>query len=236
MYAMADKTGKSLLMNPASFNKISLLMKELNGAATPLEKETLDSEYNQYMKTEGMVRMPFPFFDNNPLYLNTINWLPYYMNNIFSGTDKTYEDTVPSTLSKIMDSSPFMQDPVGQMMFNYFVQPMILDGEIPQGKFGQQIYPTDATTAEKMAYFTRDAAEMFVPSAAAVTSPIIPDEAINWLPSYHWRRLSNAMKGRTVIGADAKDPAAERTIKAISSILGVPLYSPNLEYTESKYK
>lgn len=231
MYAMADKTGKSILMNPASFNKISLLMKEMNGAASPLEKESLDSEYNKYMKSEGMVRLPFPFFDNNPLYINTINWLPYYMNNIFSGSDKTYEGQFPNELSKLIDSSPLMQDPVGQMLFNYFIQPMILDGEIPQGRFGQQIYPTDATTAEKVAYFSRDLAEMFVPSAAAATSMVIPDEAINWLPNYHWRRLSNAIKGRTVIGADAKDPAAERTIKAISSVLGLPLYSPNLEYT-----
>lgn len=234
MYAMGGKTAESMFKNPAMFNKVNYLIDELNGDTSPTEKAALQSPYNTYLQAEGMVRLPFPFLDGNPLYVNTVNWMPYYMNNIFSGSQRDYESGTVGGLTEIMDSLPIAQDPMGQMIFNYFIQPMILGGEIPRGRFGQQLYPTDATMAEKIGYGLRDVGETFTPSAVSVLSPITPEGADEWLPSYHWRRISRAMKGQSIIGAETKDPAAERLIKAMSSFAGVPAYSPNLEYVKTE--
>jgi len=237
MYKMTAKTAKAMQYNPSVFNKVQYLLHDFGGQKTPLEKEALQGQYYQWYNQGGMWRAPF--FQENPLYLNLANMIPYYTLNMFQPVERKYDKTLPSSITSIIDKSPIFKDPVGQVIFDYIIQPSILRETNPEGMFGQPLYPRDASLIEKAGYGTRALAEAWVPGVAGLAGlagPAIPESLYKFVPSYRWRQLAQATRGKTSIGMPSKEPAVQRTVRGLGSTVGIPPYTMDLTYLSSKQK
>lgn len=236
-YAMGIKTAKTAMYNPAIFNKINFLLDEISGPKSPLEKEALKSQYYSRFGQQGMVKLPF--FTENPMYLNVANMIPYYSLNLFNPSERKYGNTLPDNVLTTIDRSPFLKDPVGQVIFDYLIQPMLLQDASPQNAFGSPLYPSDASPVQKTLYAGRQLAEAIVPPAASYlgfTTAGLTPEQIEAIPSYRWRQISNALNSRSTLGISSKEGAAPKTLKALSSSVGLPVGSVDLSYAESQAK
>lgn len=235
-YGMASKAAKSLSTDPAIFNKINFFLNEMQGEKSPIEKERLKEPYYSWFNKEGMVKLPF--FNDNPVYANLMNYLPYYSLNMFTPSQRTYEDVLPSTLSQIIEKTPFFQTPEGQVMMDYFVVPLILRESNPVNRFGQPIWPEGASTGEKLGYALRQEAEAYVPGVAGFAGLVggkVAPGIEEYVPSYNYRKLSYAVQGKGTKGLTTKTDATKKTIMSVLSSLGIPLYDMNLDYkTESE--
>jgi len=236
-YGMLVKTGRTALYNPSAFSRIEQMLQEFSGQANPVEKKALELPYYQWYKDPGMVKIPIPFLEQNPVYINMTNMLPYYTLNMFTPGERKYKKTLSSNIMSILDKSPFLKTPEGQLLLDYFIQPMILNESNPQGMFGQQLYPVDATNMEKAGLFTRSAAETFTPTIAAPIGPVtamINPDLVKALPNYRWRQLGEAVQGKNVLGIPGKEHAASRTLRSILATLGFSLYPLNTSFSSSK--
>ena len=238
-YGMTALSAKTLMYNPAFYNRIQFMLKELSGRKSPLEKEALESEYYSWLDKPGMLRVPF--FEENPLYLNVANMLPHYTMNALQPTERTYADRYGTTIASIIDKSPFLKTPDGQVMLDYLILPSILKEERATGMFGQPLWEKDAGPLKKAGYATRSLIESVVPPATGFaglgTSIGMPPEgALPYIPSYRMRQLGFATKGKTSIGALSKEPATERVAKIMSAMAGFPLYSVDIKYSGAKKK
>jgi len=236
MYGMSLKTGQTLAYNPASFNKVTFAMNDFGGSKTPLEKKALDDPqgFYSYLKQPGMFRMPF--FDENPLYLNLASAIPYYSLNMFSPSQTEYGDSFREQIAGGVQRSPLLKDPVGSMLYDYMILPLILgEGIAPQGQFGQPLYPVDAGVGTKAAYGARSLAEAYVPNVAAFAGLVTPESVAEYIPSYRWRQLARAKEGKNQLGISGKEPASSRTIRNVLNASGIPLQSPvNTNFSGSK--
>jgi hypothetical protein len=195
MYGMTLKTGQTLAYNPSAFNKVTFAMSDFGGSKTPLEKKALGTQFYSYLKQPGMFRVPF--FDQNPVYLNLTNMIPYYSLNMFSPTQTSYGNSLREQIAGTIQQSPIMKDPAGNVLFENFILPLILGEAIrPQGQFGQPLYPVDATAVEKAGYGLRNFGEAFVPNIASYAGLLTPEAAADYIPSYRWRQLSKAKAGK----------------------------------------
>ena len=245
MYGMSLKTGQTLAYNPSAFNKVTSALNEFGGSASPMEKQAIydDSidpktgqprnKYYSYLQQPGMYRLPdLPFLNQNPIYLNLANMIPYYSLNMFGPTNTNYGDSWREKIAGGIQKSTLMSDPAGNAIFENFLLPMILgDVARPQGRFGQPLYPIDATMMEKAAYGTRNLAESFVPNAAALLGMLTPEEYAQYAPLYRWRAIAEASAGKNVLGISSKEPASSRSNREKLKALGIPVQSPvNLPY------
>ena len=235
--AMLAKTGKTLIHNPAIFNKISLLMNEISGARTPTEKAALEEKYNTFLKSPSVVRL------SKNWNIDIKNLIPYLTMNMLNPSQRKYSDTLPGVVSNVIDNSPFMKHPVGQVILDYIILPSILsEAERPQGQFGQPLYPGGATLGQKTFYAGRSLAETAIPGVAAyagLTQPLLkgvgmPDEAIKFYPSYGWRQIAEATRGKSTIGALTKEEPLQKTMRALSARSGLPFYPLKTEYITNK--
>jgi len=238
MYAMGTKAGKTLVHNPAIFNKMNFAMQEISGKESPLEKLALDQPYYSWYKRGGMVKLPF--FQDNPVYMNVANMIPYYTMNMLQPSERKYDRTLPKVIAGIFDKTPLMKTPEGQILFDYFVQPMLLRETNPRGMFDQLLWPTDASNASKAGYMLRSAAESVIPAGigalGGIPGGMLPDEFIKFLPSYRWRQIANATKGKTPQGVNTREPAFQKTLRGLSASLGIPVYPLKLDYVASEAK
>jgi len=234
MYGMAVKTGKTVINNPAAFNKMTFLMSEFSGRKSPLEKYALESPYHEWYNRNGMIKLPF--FEDHPVYANVANMVPYYTMNMFQPSERRYENTLSSGVAAAMDKLPFFKTPEGQVMFDYFIQPAILRESNPRGMFDQQLWPNDASGLEKMGYAGRTMAEAVIPPSAGVAGLATPEAALKYVPSFRWRQVGMAKEGKTPIGATGYEPATQRTMRTLMSMMGVPMYPLNIEYTSKELK
>jgi hypothetical protein len=233
MYGMTLKTGKTLAYNPAVFNKITFGINDFGGGQTPLEKQSLESPYYSYLNAPTMFRVPF--IDENPIYMNLANLLPYYSLNMFTPTDRPYKDTLPGALVDVVDKSPILDDPVGQVLFDYFILPMMLNEQNPIGSFGQPIYPKGASLTEKAGYAARAMGDTVVPGVAQYAGLVTPESVADYMPGYRWRQLAYAKEGKNPYGHTGKEPAASRTLRGVLAGAGIPLQSPViLDYAEKE--
>lgn len=239
-YGMAHKVAKTATYNPAFFNKATYAMDEISGPKTPLEKKALESPYYKWYTQPGMVKIPF--FQENPLYFNAVNWLPYYSMNLFTPSERKYKNTIPGELAKIIDHTPFLQSPTGQVIFNYLLQPMLIEGATPQGQFGQPIYPIGASSAEKLAFATRDIAESLVPGVAGYAGlgnmvANLSPETVEKMPfGFRFRELANAVQGRNVHGdTSTQDPWAKAGMSTMAAT-GLPVKKLDTTFLESQVK
>lgn len=233
MYAMAQKTGQSLAYNPATFNKIQFLLKEISGGKSPLENKALDEPYNLWYNREGMTKLPF--FQKNPVYINLANMIPYYTMNIFEpAEERKYADRLGSKVANIFDSLPIGKTPEMQLFFDYIIQPAILRETNPKGSFNQLLWPENASGLEKTGYFARQAAETVLPNLIAFPlAAITPEQFIESIPLYRARQIGQAARGKTAVGVKGKEPAFQRTARAIASTYaGLPFYQLNLNYAK----
>lgn len=239
-YGMTTRAGKTALYSPSTMTKMNFLLSELSGDKTPLEKEALKSKYYSWYSDPGMLRLPFT--DKYPLYVNLTNMIPYYSLNMFTPSERKYGQGVPDAVMSFLDKFPILQDPVGQVLFDYFIQPMLLkNGTVPQGAFGQALYPIDATPTTRALYAARQLGEAVVPGVAAFSA--IPaamttdvESYAKYVPSYRWRQLALAMKGKTPLGIPSSESVSSRTGRAIGSNLGIQLQPLNTAYVEAETK
>lgn len=230
MYGMTLKTGQTLVYNPSAFNKVNFALNDFGGTETPLEKKALEGEYYNYLKKPGMFKLPF--FDENPIYVNMSNMIPYYSLNLFDQNEQNYTGgTFGEGLANVVNRSPFLKDPIGQTLYSYMIQPMILgEAAAPQGQFGQPLYPVDADFLQKLGYGTRTMAEAFTPNALAIAGlvggPMLPDSVNQMAPLYGYRSLAEATKGKNQIGIKTKEGALSRTTRRMLSGVGLPVQAP----------
>ena len=236
MYGMSLKTMQTMAYNPAAFNKVTFAMNDFGGTKTPLEKKELDTESYSYLKEPGMFRTPF--FDENPIYLNMSSMIPYYSLNMFNPSQTKYGDSAREKLVQAWQSSSVMSDPAGRVLFDYFIQPLILGEAIrPQGTFGQPLYPLDATGVEKLGYGARTLGEAFVPNIAAYAGLLTPEGAADYIPSYRWRQLAQAKEGKNQLGISSKEAPTSRTVRTLLQASGIPVQSPvNLNFQKKEEK
>lgn len=232
MYGMALKTGQTLAYNPSAFNKVTFALNDFGGRKTPLEKKALDTSFYSYLNQPGMFRMPF--FDEAPIYLNLTNVIPYYSMNMFNPTQTTTGDTIREKLVRSVQQSPILKDPVGSTLFDYLIQPLILGEAIrPQGQFGQPLYPVDANFFQKAGYGARTMGEAYVPNIASYAGLLTPQALSDYIPSYRWRQLSQAMVGKNQLGISGKESASSRTVRTLLQSTGIPVQAPvNTSFTQ----
>jgi hypothetical protein len=238
-YGMTVKAGKTALYNPAIYNKINYLMNEISGDKSPLEKESLKQPYYKWFDQPGMMKLPLPIFGQNPIYADLQSLIPYYSLNMFTPSERKYKDTLPGEVLAVLEKLPILQDPVGQQIFDYFVQPLMLQkGEIPQNAFGSPLYPKDATGLQKAGYFTRQLGEAVTPGvvgfAGGPAGLIMDADKMDWMPSYKFRGVMHAIQGENPLGIPSKESAGSRTIRQYMSLMGVQLHPMNTTYTTSE--
>jgi len=230
-YAMLAKTGQTALYNPAFFNKAQFLINELNGGRSPLEKDALNSPYYSWMKENGMVSIPF--FRDSPVYINMAAFFSHMTMNIFEPSERRTEDTVGGAIVKIIDSIPLLKTPEGQLVTDYFIVPILLRDTNPTGIFDQPLYPQDATIAQKAGYFARSLGETVFPANLAGLGLVTPEVALPYIPSYKYRKVGYAVKGKTPVGKSTKESRVTATERAIlSAYAGIGLYPLNIKYNQ----
>lgn len=230
MYGMVAKTGQALLYNPSFFSKSNSMFNDFGGQKGPLEKGALQTQYYNFLNNPGMFRVPGN--DSNPLYVNMANLLPYYSFNMFQTSEQKYSDTLNGNLVSLIEKSPLMKDPIGSVLFDYVLQPLLLQAtDQPQGQFGQPLYPTDATALQKFGYGARTFGESFVPGLWQYAGLGAPESVAQYLPGYRTRQLAEAKAGNNVYGISGTETPLSRSIRGILASTGVPIQAPvNLTY------
>lgn len=233
-YAMAAKTAKTAINNPAIFNKIGFMLNEISGSRSPEEKTAMETKYSSYLKSPTVVKL-FGSWNTD-----VKNFIPYYTMNMLNPSQRTYGDSPREQVLKMLDKFPILQDPIGSVFKDYFIQPWILagTGQVPQGQFGQPVYPSydvtgkpiDASLGTKAFYGSRAIAESVVPGSLSYAGIIpgvagVSPELINMIPSYGARSIANAAEGRSSIGAMTKENAIQKTLKSVLGRTGIPAYT-----------
>lgn len=237
-YAMTTKVAKALAYNPQAFNKVSFLMNEVSGRKTPLEKQALAGKYYQHLNSPGYLRLEF--FKDNPLYLNLTNMIPYYALNQLGPTERSFDSKWANAVAQVVDSSPFFKGPWGQTLIDDLVIPSFLnDGEAPQGYFGQKIWPTDATTGEKVGYAARNAAEAFTPGVlgfAGVLGAKYPSFAnpavVEKIPNAKLRSMLYATQGKNSVGVQTRETPWQKVQRTMAGQLGASVTPVQVEFTQ----
>lgn len=177
------------------------------------------------------------FFGENPIYLNVANMLPYLSLNLFAEEGRKYKERFPDKMAETIENMPLLKDPVGQIIFDYFIQPTLIKDIAPQTQFGSPLYPIDASGLQKAGYAGRQLAEAFVPSGpGAIAGTIagltpLPEGAIEMTPSYRFRSLARAVRGEDPVTAKwRKEEPVWRWGRGALSTIGLPVSQMNLDY------
>ncbi|MCK9369569.1 hypothetical protein M0R04_06650 [Candidatus Dojkabacteria bacterium] len=221
-YASAIKTGKTLYRNPALFNKVTFALDEIERGEpqTPLEKTALAGPYYNYLNTYERVKIPF--FKEYPLYLNIANMIPYLGMNQFQPSERKYTSSASQAVGSVVDKLPFLKTPEGQVMFDYIIQPWILNESSPTGIFGQPLFKQSDTALEKSLAAGKSLMQAYTPT---------------WLPpGYRFNQVMNAVQGKTPQGIDSSKSGWELLGKSAFSTAGFPVSDINLPYQSSQLK
>lgn len=251
-YGMGLKTVKTAMTNPAVFNKVSFAQQEFGGDKSPIERAVLGDPRYAYMNDPSMVKiLGGSFFDTNSLYLNMANMIPYYSLNMFTPTERRYENVYADNIIGAIDKAGLFTHPVGSTIFDMFIQPLILKSvgseETVLGPFGQPIAPLDANMAERALYGSRNLADAVMPGVlqyptalaygAASSGGLIPQNipftdtpTTNLLPGYGTRKMVNAASGKTAIGTQTKEQPFQKLSRAVAGTVGVPVTPLPLTY------
>ena len=238
-FGMTGIAAETAMYNPMFYNKISYLLHEISGQKSPLEKQALESGYYQWLQKPGMMKVPF--FEDNPIYLNTANMIPHYTMNLLQPPERDYESRYGKAVASLIDKTPFFKTPDGQVMLDYVIMPTILQGERPQGMFGQPLWEKDAGLSGKAGYAARSLIESVLPPVAGylglgVKAGIPPEESLKYMPHYRLRQLGYATKGKSSLGIQGDEPASEKTARVMAAMAGLPYYPVKLQYAERKKK
>lgn len=253
MYGMATKTAKTAAKNASFFSKMNSLQKEISGQQDPVERKHLQSMYASYLNQPGMMRLPM--FRDNPAFLRVEQMLPYYSLNIFQPSQRDLNNPYARAVTELTDKFGLASTPEGQLMLNYLILPLILnDEEVPQGLFGNKLYPQDATGAEKALSATRDLAEAATPQiigplgtlqgwANRKAAPIPGEDSWTdyltteeYFPSFRYKQFARSTRGQSAVGVKSStEDAPAKWLKTFGSWLGIPVYTTKI-YSEEDYK
>lgn len=238
-YGMAAKTINTAFTNPAVFNKVNFALNDYGGLESPLQKRALNEPYYQNRKDPAMFNLPF--FQENPIYMNMGNVLPYYSLNYFNQSKRGYpNEWFSDRFIKSVDTVGLFSNPIGSMLMDNFIQPLIIRDatQPPLGSFGQPIYPYgNVSTLAKAGYASRGLVEAITPGVANFLGNATPESAAEYMPGYRWRQLARAKEGENVYGISGKEPALSRVVRGNLANLGISLQSPmNLNFTPKKTK
>ena len=242
-YAMAIKAGKTTINNPAIFNNVGFMLNEINASRTPQEKEAMENKYNLYMKSPTVIKISGMFNTN------VKNMIPWYQMNMFNPSERKYNQSAGGDVMKYLDKIPVFDDPIGNVIKDYFIQPWILgNGEVAQGQFGEPLFPSfdekqkpvNVGLGTKALYGGRAIAEAVVPGSFSYLGGLnilgegLPSGVINAVPSYGFRNLANATQGRSSIGAGTKENVIQKTLRSVLSRSGIPAYTLDATKTSTK--
>jgi hypothetical protein len=168
--------------------------------------------------------------------------IPYLTLNMFTPANRRYQDKYSDRIVGAIDKLPFFKGPVGGTMMDYFIIPTIASESRPLGQFGQPLYPTDASIYEKaqrMVY--QGIIDPIVPGVVALAgkplSYVLPEEAIDFMPTYSLRKNIRAWRGESPIGKTTPESRESRGKRATSGILGFPVQTPvNFDYLPEDLK
>lgn len=237
VYGIGALGAKALAYNPAFINKVQFLQKEISGRRSPLEKEMLESPYYQWYDKEGMTKLnTLPFFEDNPVYLNMENMIPYYTMNMFQPVERTYDSRFGNIVAAMLDKTPFVKTPEGQVMFDYMILPLLLRDTQPQGTFGQPLWTQEAGFLEKAGVTARAAAETVMPPMSGYAGLATPSSLAPYIPNYRWRQLAYAKEGKGSLGVPTKEDPVHKTWRVMSAMAGLPIYQMKLRYSEKDNK
>jgi len=237
-YAIAAKTAKTAINNPAAFNKINFMLHEFSGLRTPEEKKALESKYSAYLNSPTVIKL---FGTMN---MDMKNYIPWVTMNMFNPSQKTYDNSTQGAILKALDKVPLLQTAPGQGLKDYWLQPMILLGtkQAPQGQFGQPVMPSfdnsgnfiGSSLAQKSLYSIRTMAGSMVPGTLSYLGLLfgwLPPWAIEAVPSYGFRSEAYAETGKSTIGAQTMDNGFEKALRTTLSRTGIPVASLNPNIT-----
>jgi hypothetical protein len=239
-YGMAHKTGKTVLYNPAVFNNIQNAKHEFAGTQSPAEKELI-AKFPQYQYYGENSMFKLPFFQNYPLYLNTKNFIPYYTVSFLDPSNRKIDSSLPGVVTQVIDKLPVMKDPMGQTIMDMFIIPMLMNEAVPQGIFGQPLYPLDASPTEKVLYTARNMTEPYVPTFLGLGGLAVPDKIIpgtetsiiDTIPLARARGVAYAKEGKNAYGITGREGEASRTIRQLAAGLGFPI-APPIDESQAK--
>lgn len=224
-YGMYGKVIKGLVKNPAFFSKQSFALDEMSADASPTEKALLAMERYSYLNDPSMIKLPFP--GNSMIYVNAANVLPYLSLSMLQPSSRSFEEALPNSVVKAVDKSPLLKDPMGSLIFDYFVLPALLSEEAPLGAFGQPLYPRDAGVAEKFLYGGRTALDAFMPGIAEpIVGTVAPTSIAPLLPGYTTRKTAEAKEGKTPLGIQTSEHPLSKWMRSIGSSVGIPVQTP----------
>lgn len=238
-YAMLPKTLKTLYHNPAFFNKVSFLMKEIGGPKSPEEKAYLKSKYGAWFDDPGVMKVPFTN-DAYPAYVSLTKYLPYYTLSSLNPSVRAYTDPLPNSIVQIMDKGQLFKDPVGATFFNYVVLPHLLSqNDRALGEMGQPLYPLNATGIQKAGYAARDLTEAYVPGAlgaAGFLGGAVAPGLTQYVPSYSYRQSAEAVQGNNSLGIPSSDTPAQLEGKALAAFGSVRYNNMKLNVLKNQKK
>lgn len=230
-YGMGAITANTAMHNLSAFNKVQFALKEITGGRSPLEKQALESPYNQWYSKDTMVKLSMlPFFQDHPVYLNVANLIPYYTMNVFQPTERTYADRFGDTVAGVLDKSPFMKTPEGQVMFDYLLQPLLLWGsdEQPKGAFDQPLWPANAGLPGKALRAGMAAAETYTPPLVGLGGLVTPSSVGQYFPNFRFRQMTFAKEGKGSTGIQTKEAPLQKVMRGLGSMAGLPTYQIDL--------
>jgi len=207
-------------------------MGEVQGDKSPLEKTALQEPYYQWFNKPGMMKLPF--FKDNPVYMNVANMLPYYTMNMFQPSERKFTSKASGIAASWFDKLPIFKTPEAQLMFDYFIQPVILRESQPRGMFDQPLWYRDATGLEKARTIIRDSVGTVVPPVIGFAGLVTPESIADYLPSFRWQQIARAKAGKTAQGVKTNEPAVQKTLRSVLSTFGVPLHELKLRNTEQQ--
>ena len=233
-YAMLQKTGKALMNNPSSFNKINFFLNEIGKDMSPVEREAMKSKYASWLGEPGMMYLGdnMPFFKNQPMFINLTSMIPHYSLNNINASDRNMMEGARKNISVALDRSTMFKDPAGQVLLDYVLIPWIMQDQTTN-LWGGPLYEREVGGFRQTAYAARQLADALIPSAvgtglglgmAAGTAVGLPSKAINLLPSYPGRRVAFGSLGKTPMGIDASEEPMSRGMRAILGQAGINLY------------
>lgn len=235
-YGFAPKTIKTIYHNPAAFNEVSFALSEFGRDSGELEKWGMDpnnpdSKWNEDFLKPYMYKLPFS--QEFPAFLDLSSVIPYYSMNLYDpASTREFEQSLPSGFIKTIDTLQIAKDPMGQVLMDYFLLPMMLKEERSLNQFGQPVLPEDADFWDQLAYGSRayleSAVSPTVGGAAGLVGGKVAPGITELVPSNTYRKLSNAVQGKNSIGITSKDE--DIVARALAGLAGFKIRNMNLDY------
>lgn len=237
-YVAIPKFLKTVYHNPGAFNDVNYALNEFSGNKSPLELKNMQSKYGSWFNSPGMYRVPF--FNDRPMYLNLGAFQYQYQLSTMNPSNRSYKEALPNTIVQLVDKLQIAKDPVGQMIFDNVILPLLVpQGERPLSQIGQPIYPLDATGAQKVGYATRNFAEAYVPGALAplgLAGGLVAPGITQKVPLYNYRKIAEGMQNNKTLGQPSTEGVASLGLKNLAGWAGLPYNNMDLSFLNNTKK